>query len=261
MADQKISAVPLSTTPPVATDLFVTVENVGTTPVTKRKEWATLIGGRPGLDGWTPVTGTFAWASASTITISAGGASVYNIGNRLKWVTATGSTQRYGTVVGIADTLLTIAVNTDHVLVNEAWTLPYYSHQESPVGYPLVFNFASAPTNITVGSGVVTATLSLNGKQAFVYIKFSLAADSAITGVPLFTLPFTPLDKIADVYRIEDTGSALFLGMLETDGILVVCRAVNAAGACAAQSDISSTVPMTWAAGDNFEVNLKFLIA
>lgn len=42
MADQKISVIAESTTLPAATDVFVTVENMATTPVTKRKPWSTI---------------------------------------------------------------------------------------------------------------------------------------------------------------------------------------------------------------------------
>jgi hypothetical protein len=45
MADLKISALTASTTVPVATDAFVTVEAMGGTPATKRKAWSVLKGG------------------------------------------------------------------------------------------------------------------------------------------------------------------------------------------------------------------------
>jgi hypothetical protein len=108
-------------------------------------------------NGWIPVTGTFSWKTASTINVSSGAAAVYSVGDRLKWITNTGSTQRYGTVVSIADTVLTVAVNTDHVLANETWTQPFYSHQTSPVGFPQWFNY--------------TPTLSVSGGTAPTYTR------------------------------------------------------------------------------------------
>jgi hypothetical protein len=42
MPDTKISALTNSTTPPAATDAFVTVENMGSVPATKRKAWSVL---------------------------------------------------------------------------------------------------------------------------------------------------------------------------------------------------------------------------
>jgi hypothetical protein len=42
MPDTKISALTNSTTPPAATDAFVTVENMGSVPATKRKAWSIL---------------------------------------------------------------------------------------------------------------------------------------------------------------------------------------------------------------------------
>ena len=42
MADSKISLLDPSTTPPADTDAFVTIENMATTPVEKRKAWSVL---------------------------------------------------------------------------------------------------------------------------------------------------------------------------------------------------------------------------
>lgn len=92
----------------------------------------------PYPDGWTPAVGSWAYASASTITVPSGAASIYQKGDRIKW---TQTTVKYGVIVTVADTLLTIAVNTDYTVANAAITLNYYSHQANPLGYPSEFNF------------------------------------------------------------------------------------------------------------------------
>ena len=68
-------------------------------------------------DGWTPVTGSWTYASASTITVPIGAASLYQKGDKIKF---TQTTVKYGVIVAVADTLLTIAVNTDYVVANAA---------------------------------------------------------------------------------------------------------------------------------------------
>lgn len=102
------------------------------------------------IDGWTPADATWTYASASTITVPSGAASIYQKGDRIKW---TQTTVKYGVIVAVADTLLTIAVNTDYTVANAAITLNYYSHQANPLGYPGSFAFAISCTGITSGFG------------------------------------------------------------------------------------------------------------
>ena len=102
------------------------------------------------VDGWISANETWSYASASTITVPAGAASLYQKGDRIKW---TQTTVKYGVIVAVADTLLTIAVNNDYTVANAVITLNYYSHQLNPIGYPTWFGydptyvgFSSAPT-------------------------------------------------------------------------------------------------------------------
>lgn len=98
------------------------------------------------LDGWIS-TGTFTYASADaptyTITVASGAASIYNVGDRIKLTQATGGV-KYFIITAVADTVLTVYGGTDYALVNEAITAPYYSHNKSPLGFPL------SPTKWTV---------------------------------------------------------------------------------------------------------------
>lgn len=91
------------------------------------------------IDGWTPADATWTYASASTITVPSGAASIYQKGDRIKW---TQTTVKYGVIVAVADTLLTIAVNTDYTVANAAISANYFSHQANPLGYPHWFNFS-----------------------------------------------------------------------------------------------------------------------
>ncbi len=89
-------------------------------------------------DGWQRVTDAWTYASASTINVPSGAASLYQKGDRIKW---TQTTVKYGVIVAVADTLLTIAVNTDYVVANAAITNIYFSHELNPLGYPHWFNY------------------------------------------------------------------------------------------------------------------------
>ena len=111
-----------------------------------------------GVDGWISANETWTYASASTITVPSGAAAKYAKGDRIKF---TQTTVKYGVIVAVADTLLTIAVNTDYTVANAAITDNYYSHQASPVGYPVAFN-------VTVTNGL-ESKISMIGRELTIY--------------------------------------------------------------------------------------------
>lgn len=105
------------------------------------------------FDGWQDAAETWTYATASTITVPAGAASKYAVGDRIKW---TQTTVKYGVITAVADTVLTIAVNTDYVVTNAAISANYYSHEYSPIGYPHWFAQAAPTISVTYldnGSG------------------------------------------------------------------------------------------------------------
>lgn len=104
-------------------------------------------------DGWNAVADTWTYASATTITVPTGAASLYQIGDKIK---LTQTTVKYFFVTAVADTLLTITGGSDYTLANAAITLPYVSHEENPVGFPGYFNFA--PARAVSGGTVPTYT-------------------------------------------------------------------------------------------------------
>ena len=103
-------------------------------------------------DGWKEVSETWAYASASTITVPLRLTTKYRKGDRIK-IVQNGSV-KYFALSGSATGVLTILVNTDYVLANAAITHVWYSHELNPVGFPDCFTCA-APIweNIDDGSG------------------------------------------------------------------------------------------------------------
>ena len=104
------------------------------------------------LDGWIPVSGSWAYASADaptfTITVPSGAASLYSPGMRIR---LTQTTVKYFIVTAVADTVLTVYGGTDYTLVNAAISAISYSTQKAPLGFPL------NPTKWTVEVTDVTA--------------------------------------------------------------------------------------------------------
>jgi hypothetical protein len=105
------------------------------------------------VDGWTSTSDAWTYASASTINVPSGAASLYQKGDRIKF---TQTTVKYFVVVAVADTLLTVAVNSDYTVANAAISAISYSHVLCPVGYPTWFNFATTHTGFSANpSGYV----------------------------------------------------------------------------------------------------------
>jgi len=174
MADQKISQLTELTTPALE-DLFAIVDDPSGTPVTKKVSATSLSQTLfTPLDGWIPVTDTWTYASASTFTISGvDRTAVYTKGTRLKF---TQTTVKYAVVVSSSfstNTTVTIAVNTDYTIANATITLPYYSHQDGPAGYPLFFNWT--PTYSASGSMTYTSVTK-------VFAIYNISAYGLLTG-------------------------------------------------------------------------------
>lgn len=90
--------------------------------------------------GWV-VTGeswTFAsWSSTTkigTITVPTDATTKYNVGMRVRISQSTGGT-KYGIIVKVEATLLTVFFGTDYTLNNEAISSPVYSAEKTPVGF------------------------------------------------------------------------------------------------------------------------------
>jgi len=143
------------------------------------------------IDGWTPADATWTYASASTITVPSGAASIYQKGDRIKW---TQTTVKYGVIVAVADTLLTIAVNTDYTVANAAISANYFSHQANPLGYPTWFSFTPTETS---GSGLSGGTrvgkFKIDGSSATAIVLVVGRTQTGTTGTIGYTLPFTSI--------------------------------------------------------------------
>lgn len=143
-------------------------------------------------DGWVDTYETWAYASATTITVPAGAASRFAVGDKIK---LTQTTVKYFYVTGVADTVLTVTGGTDYTVANAAITSPYYSHA-NPVGFPDWFNYT--PTSYATGGGATWASVSaviskfkVEGRQVTWILKLlgTLSAADAtyltIVGVPI----------------------------------------------------------------------------
>lgn len=162
------------------------------------------IASMPAANGWSPATGTWTYASATTITVPSGAASIYKKGDKIK---LTQTTDKYFYVVTVADTLLTVTGGSDYTVANAAITSPYYSHQASPVGFPDSFSWAGAATGFS-STTVTNYKFSLNGTVCHIAVEIAGTSNSATHGL---TLPIAALNSAPEIrvpIYIVDNGTA-----------------------------------------------------
>ena len=148
------------------------------------------------LAGWIPAQETWAYASATTITVPAGAASKYSIGDKIK---LTQTTVKYFYVTGVADTVLTVNGGTDYTVANAAITLNYYSKSASPVGFPHWFAYTTTASNVTLGTGgTKPARFRMNGRDVRAVVKVTLGTSADVTGAIGVSVPITAANNSVD---------------------------------------------------------------
>lgn len=139
-------------------------------------------------DGWNTVSDSWSYASATTITVPSGAASLYKKGDKIKF---TQTTVKYFYVVSVADTVLTVTGGSDYSVANAAISSIYVSHQASPIGFPDYFAFAGAASGMT---GVTeTHKFSLNGTVCTIQ---SVTAGTGSTTARTITLPIASKEEV-----------------------------------------------------------------
>jgi len=206
------------------------------------------------IDGWVYANETWTYASASTITVPSGAASKYAVGDRIKW---TQTTVKYGVIVAVADTLLTIAINTDYTVANAAISANYYSHAVSPIGYPSSFNYtptwtADSGVNPAIVNGTISGVFSIVGKDCNVNIRVNMGSSSTYgsggsayrlslpvayssSSYPLHSGIYQDSSTPAnDCYGYGELAATTYINLRRTGG-----------------SYTYTTTPFTWASGDS----------
>jgi len=155
-------------------------------------------------DGWQSVADSWSYASASTITVPSGAASLYKKGDKIKW---TQTTVKYGVVVTVADTLLTIAVNDEYTVANAAISSIYVSHSENPIGWPSYFTFSTVHGGY---SSAPTGKLKYNIQgNRFICDYADATGGTSNATTTTFTVPVSPVSSISMLLKIsyKDNGT------------------------------------------------------
>lgn len=151
-------------------------------------------------DGWNTVTDTWTYASATTITVPTGAASLYKKGDKFK-LTAN-SVVLQGYIVTVADTLLT---TVGDALTNHAFTGTAVSHAASPIGFPDSFTFAGAVTNFAA-TPTTSYRFSLDGTICNINVTVTGTASNTTHAI---TLPIAAESsaRIGGLYTTNNTTS------------------------------------------------------
>lgn len=120
-------------------------------------------------------------------------------------------------------------------------------------------------TNLTVGNGTLTARYIQIGKTVFARLGFVFGNTSAVSGAVTFTLPVTAAALVAGS-NMDIVGSALMTdnssnlnnGYVALNSTTkAILRGETASGTYVNLTDLSSTIPVTWATG--YIIGLSFV--
>lgn len=116
------------------------------------------------MSGWVDANETWTYSSYDStnktgiVTVPSDATTKYAKGMRVMFTN--NSATQYGIVVGVTSTTLTVYFGTDYSLTNSAITVPYYSSQKAPFGFPLDPTKWTVTTSSTVNSNKTSPTAS-----------------------------------------------------------------------------------------------------
>jgi len=165
------------------------------------------------VDGWILANESWAYASATTITVPSGAATKYAKGDKIK---ITQTTAKYFYVVGVADTVLTVTGGSDYTVANAAIASPYYSHASSPIGFPDFFNFAATFTGFSSDPADNTFIFKIVGK--FCHYKWTMDTDGTSNATTFtITVPIASVNVAHLQYFnpavVRDNGANVAIGI------------------------------------------------
>lgn len=218
-------------------------------------------------DGWITPTYTPVYASASSITVTGTDATAqFPVGTKVS-LNQSGTKYFYVTSSSFStDTTINLTGGSDYTVANAAISSFKYSYDSTPQGFPSGFNYSPTLSGrFTDGDWTKACFFSMVGKDVF--FRISLIATDATpmaggTAEAIFTLPVTSI-SYPGVVGTQRIGSGILndLATLTTEATVewattatAYIRCVTVAGSYADNAACSSTVPFTWATGDEIYV-------
>ena len=146
-------------------------------------------------DGWIPGTGTWTYATATTITVPSGAAAIYGIGDKIRFQNNDSGTYLYAYIVTVADTLLTVKGGA---VPSATLTDTYYSKAANPLGFPHWFAW-TVTRSVSGGTApsytsVDLSRFEIKGRTVhcqITWVNLTGGTAGAGTNALTFTLPVT----------------------------------------------------------------------
>jgi len=151
--------------------------------------------------GWSPVYDTWAYASATTITVPSGAASLYQKGDKLRLKQGAG--YKYYYIVGVADTVLTVTGGSNYTVANAAITDIAISRAANPLDFPGAFSFTTTPGGFSAAPTVVTRFFLIGSMCCLSYRIATATASNANTFT--LTAPITSANVV--IYQSAASGT------------------------------------------------------
>lgn len=179
---------------------------------------------------WNSVSDTWAYASASTITIPTDGTTTYQKGDKLRF--KQGGVYKYYVIASLTATVITIIVNTDYTVANSAITNIAFTRSENAFGWP--GTFTRLPTYSASGGGTAT-TITTNfckyrtfGTRFIQDIDVTLVTKNTMTGIFQFDIPVTP-NNVMTGYGRENATTGSQLQLVTSGTTVLILRYDNTA--------------------------------
>lgn len=143
---------------------------------------------QPDKTGWIPVSDTWTYKTATTITVPSGAASIYKVGMGIR---LTQTTVKYFYIVGVADTVLTVTGGSDYTLANATISaVSYAPNPDTAIGFPRVFQYTTTITGYKTDPKTATLEFKMIGNCVYVGSTHNrIDGNDSDTTTLTFTLP------------------------------------------------------------------------
>lgn len=208
-------------------------------------------------DGWIAVSDSWAYASATTITVPTDATTKYSVGDKIK-IVQSGST-KYFYITVVTSTVITVNGGSDYTVANSAISGIYYSKATTPLGFPQWFTYTPTYTNFSLGNGTVNySTFTMIGKTVHFKLKITLGNTSSVSGLisiltPTSVTPTTSLDTMHASVQLNDATSVRWSALCAVASATQM--ALYVLNGSANYVATSSTVPFTWTTNDQIMVS------